>query len=628
MDWDSARTLLLQAGISSKDSQYILDNLSYNVDTVISYWQGLRTQLTDFQKLTTAKGKPRTMWQKLMFNLSRPVAALSSSWDIPAAGLLALVYNPKELLKGFGEGGPIYGLYKGITQGEIIKPGIQSEAEAKFRYGMGGINNTDSLYVKLKKFTGALSASEEQRNGYYRFFAETLVDPTTYIGFNSAVKPAELILGKTAVSKVASATPRLFGLERNSIGFYSRLIADAGLPKSIASLTNTFELALNDLIEHNIIGVKNFVSGGAKVGGRATALFGTKSGEVVQLLPKTGIQIAKTESRLGAMEISGYIVNDARHMSGKWLPDAEDLAASAIRAVEAAIRAPFDGGTAASIGKTIMKNFTPYFTKEKFLQWAGNMGVKVTKDSVTREELWSITNALGLVPGAGRVPRTFDSLSEVATHILSVITRGEGEITNEMIAKMETLIKQYSASNSDLAKMWIKDNMDRGGVKFTGRFYNLVYHDLMGFPKGNTPGKIDSDVFLEGYRTGISSFMLSVLDPKWLRGFRQSIEREITMPFAKSYLIFANYGPMNYLETWIKGGLSGGGWKFKNTWNETDLAQHYWGHLRNQIYDIATYTNKKSFSELWKVTPETFRVEMLNSVDKPVVGTCGRRITA
>lgn len=592
-DWDTVRTLLLNAGLNNEDTQYIIDMLSYDVQNIIASWEQMIEEMKGVRDIYESKASLMSGWDKFLFTISRPFTALHAEVVKPVAGAVALLFT-----------------------GDIFDNEIDTDSERAFYNTLARLEKPDdNVMNSLLNYKEALKASQEERPMWWQIVGETIFDPTTYIGFSAVIRPGAMLFKNIprfgqAAQTIARTTPRLLNRPSNRIGLFTELMVRAKAPVSIGRLSNTLELGFQDLMELPFVKAKIWYSTGAKVGGK---LIG-QPGKVTALAIKSEKQIVQAEARRCAMSWSGYALQAARTSTRAWIPSSDSCAAALHDAIDMAIANPYGGGNAASVGKDILNSFSDYFTADEFSNWAEAIGNKVKPSKVSSADLARISQALELTPGMGTVPKAFRTEKEIAALIASDLLKGTDiTITDDILELISKKIRGRFAAVRDSAKTWVSDTMDKGARRFAGEAYSKVYHSLAGFPKDGVLGKVGSDVFAHAYRQGVIGSMVRRLDPRCLRTAREALEKNIVMPFAKSYLLFTMYGPMNYIETWFKGGLAGGGWRFKVDFTEVERLQRNWNHLSNRMYDLSTFVPRKGFIKMWKQTPESVRVEMLKT---------------
>ena len=158
---------------------------------------------------------------------------------------------------------------------------------------------------------------------------------------------------------------------------------------------------------------------------------------------------------------------------------------------------------------------------------------------------------------------------------------------------------------SDLAVEATDDAMGKLSTRLTS-FKDKTIQDAIGMAKGSTTKEVFINLFdhLQSVRYGnlrspIHQHMAQVgQSVSWVSRVADqalywtrlvALERKFVMPLARWNLLFANFGPGNFIENMYRGFLGGGEFMYPNSWGGIQHTREILGGLSNLPYDIELF---------------------------------------
>lgn len=308
--------------------------------------------------------------------------------------------------------------------------------------------------------------------------------------------------------------------------------------------------------------------------------------------PKTVPQLARAHAQNTTTKAMAY----PAYATGKSLRQIslEETQAKLIEAVDIHRAFPANPGEAGAIGRLLLESHTDYITETELITWARKAGVKL--ESVTDQTLSDVQFVLDTTYGyAGGAILPHDVAA-----IRMIASLGAHD-TPENVAKVTELIASKAEAVATATKEFIRK--PDSAKRLFGEIYNKVYQ--------STEAKAVSRIALQRERIGLTTAMLRRYERSTLNSWRLAFDRQLVMPFAKAYLMFANYGLPNVFESWFKGGFGRAGWKVRVGDSQVDHFKDIWGHLPNAPYDIVSFQPRKGWTAIKTMPSGEARLELL-----------------
>lgn len=263
-------------------------------------------------------------------------------------------------------------------------------------------------------------------------------------------------------------------------------------------------------------------------------------------------------------------------------------------------------GDAGVVGGHLLEMHTGFVTREEIIAWGRKLGVNIPADSVTTQNITDATRILSSTygaPGASVLTQ-----EEGAARILGIL-KMHG--VSDSQKNLQNLVDLILARNEAAFNMTMR-TLEAGSLKeLSGKIYNRAYSDFVGNRTMGIAAKAESEVFKQEFRIGITASMLGKFERSFLNSARLQLDRHLTMPFARAYLMFMNYGMPNVFESWFKGGFGKAGWRVRVGASQIDMLQDIWGHLPNIPYDLATFKARRGWTAIKEIDPSHLRLEIM-----------------
>ena len=412
----------------------------------------------------------------------------------------------------------------------------------------------------------ALAMTDTDMPWYVRMGIETVFDPTTYLGMGLATAAAGKVGG--ALSKIGLKT------------------VGSRIGPFVGSIENGFIRGSDAVFKTGIHAVLSPIKGSFWLAGAGYKI------------PKTLTQMSRNFARQTSMDFKAIVERfhpEVKSIAGM---TAKDIREAAELCIGAALERPSEGWDDMVKLGTKLLEFN-YLDNE-----AANKLVKgVVKETVDFD-------TVGLTRLNDDILNMFSGQNPRIT-AGNIMNRLGIEQTDDAFKKMLTNLNSVREDIVDSAKHMFRS--DKPNDQLIGMFNSLNEKRL-----ANLKNPISTHLNQAGQSV---SWVSRVADKTLQATYLINLERKVIMPFARWNLLFANFGPMNFLENMQRSFLGGAEIMYPKSYGGLDETIRLFRGLKNAPYELEMAHRGVQRLEMALIDPKTGSTAAFHNGSVPFVIT-------
>jgi len=421
----------------------------------------------------------------------------------------------------------------------------------------------------------ALAMSETDMNWLMRMGIETAFDLTSYIGIGfgtAAAKMAGRSLTRVGLKTVGSRIGPFVGAMESGFAETSDLVFKAGMKAALVPVKGAFWL------------ISAPVKGGFWLSGAGYQI------------PRTITQMSRNFARQTSMNfkaVADRAFPNVRNMTGL---TARELRETAEACVNAAIERPGEGHD------LMVKT-----------------GTELMEFKYIGSDEWG-----AILKGVVDEGFEFDTirLSRLNDEVLNMFSGQSPQITSGNIITKLGLIQTDASFNKVMAKLAVlKDDIIAGALKpFKGENPTTQLISMFDNAVENRYANLASPLATHMTQAGRAVSWVSRVSDRFLHASRLvNFERKVVMPYARWNLLFANFGPFNFLENMQRSFLGGGEILYPKSYGGVAETNRLFRGLTNAPYELQMAERGAQRMEMALVDPKTGSTTAFNNGKIPFI---------